>query len=188
MLGRYELDRVYNTNCVIGMKGIQECSVSLVIGDCPGSCEEVLSQCFRVLKNDGTVSILSQGFMFARTVDLLLSFGFHYCGYLLNRDLPNGPPDYFICGSKAENSNSKLFQSNHFRTSYFHYDAERNWRSFLPLVNMYSSPGSVVLDPYCGTGSVSMAALKTGRRFLAFEVDPMLADVASTRLILHRRF
>ncbi|MER7772361.1 site-specific DNA-methyltransferase [Kitasatospora sp. NPDC096140] len=42
--------------------------------------------------------------------------------------------------------------------------------------------GGTVLDPFTGTGSTGVAALREGRRFLGIELNPHYADVAEQRL------
>jgi DNA modification methylase len=44
-----------------------------------------------------------------------------------------------------------------------------------------SHRGGVVLDPFCGSGTVLVAAQRTGRRACALEIDPHYVDVAVRR-------
>jgi DNA modification methylase len=44
-----------------------------------------------------------------------------------------------------------------------------------------SKRGSLVLDPFCGSGTILIAAEKTGRRARAIELDPRYVDVAIRR-------
>ena len=44
-----------------------------------------------------------------------------------------------------------------------------------------SKRGSLVLDPFCGSGTILIAAEKTGRRARAIELDPKYVDVAIRR-------
>ena len=44
-----------------------------------------------------------------------------------------------------------------------------------------SKRGNLVLDPFCGSGTVLIAAEKTGRRARAIEIDPGYVDVAIRR-------
>jgi DNA modification methylase len=44
-----------------------------------------------------------------------------------------------------------------------------------------SKRGSLVLDPFCGSGTILIAAEKTGRRARAIELDPGYVDVAIRR-------
>lgn len=44
-----------------------------------------------------------------------------------------------------------------------------------------ASPGSIVLDPFMGSGTTAIAARELGMRYLGFELDPEVAAVARTR-------
>jgi DNA modification methylase len=44
-----------------------------------------------------------------------------------------------------------------------------------------SKRGSLVLDPFCGSGTILIGAEKTGRRARAIELDPVYVDVAIRR-------
>jgi site-specific DNA-methyltransferase (adenine-specific) len=44
------------------------------------------------------------------------------------------------------------------------------------------APGSLVLDPYCGSGSTGVAAVMEGMTFLGIEREPAYADVARRRI------
>ena len=44
------------------------------------------------------------------------------------------------------------------------------------LINMYSVKGDVVLDPFLGTGTTSLAALASGRNSVGYEIDKNLSE------------
>ncbi len=44
-----------------------------------------------------------------------------------------------------------------------------------------SNRGDIVLDPFCGSGTILIAAERTGRRARALEIDPAYVDVAIRR-------
>lgn len=50
------------------------------------------------------------------------------------------------------------------------------------LVETYSEPGGLVVDPYTGSGTFGVAALELGRRFLGAERDPFWREAALKRL------
>jgi DNA modification methylase len=50
------------------------------------------------------------------------------------------------------------------------------------LIRMFSFAGDMVLDPFSGTGSVSLAALATGRNSIGNEIEPSYVDIARRRL------
>ena len=52
----------------------------------------------------------------------------------------------------------------------------------LELVQDFTKPGDVILDPFCGSGTTGIAALRLGRRFVGIEQDPKYAKIAHRRL------
>jgi adenine-specific DNA-methyltransferase len=51
-----------------------------------------------------------------------------------------------------------------------------------PLIEAFSEPGNVILDPFAGSGSVCVAAQRTGRQYLGIELDRSHYETASARL------
>jgi adenine-specific DNA-methyltransferase len=54
--------------------------------------------------------------------------------------------------------------------------------AFTPLINAFSLPGEIVLDPFIGSGTTAAAASSLGRRFIGIEIDPVYARIAKERL------
>jgi hypothetical protein len=54
------------------------------------------------------------------------------------------------------------------------------------LVRLLSDHGELILDPFAGSGSTGVAALRVGRRFLGWEKDAGYAEVARKGLTLAR--
>lgn len=46
----------------------------------------------------------------------------------------------------------------------------------------YCVPGGVILDPFCGSASTGVGALRRGRRFIGCEVDPHWVSVSDQRM------
>ena len=46
------------------------------------------------------------------------------------------------------------------------------------LVEIYSAPGDLVLDPMCGHGTILLAALKLGRRAVGYDIDAACVQVS----------
>lgn len=52
----------------------------------------------------------------------------------------------------------------------------------LELVELFTDPDDLVLDPFCGSGTTGVACLRLGRRFIGIERDEKYAAVARERL------
>lgn len=52
----------------------------------------------------------------------------------------------------------------------------------LKLVSLFSNPGELVLDPFCGSGAIGEAALKLGRNYIGLDNDPVWVERTQTRL------
>jgi site-specific DNA-methyltransferase (adenine-specific) len=46
---------------------------------------------------------------------------------------------------------------------------------------MFSFAGDTILDPFAGTGSTCIAAMRAGRSSLGFDIDPDYIDMARER-------
>lgn len=53
-----------------------------------------------------------------------------------------------------------------------------------PLIEAFTSPGAIVLDPFCGSGSTLVAARDLGRNFIGIELDQHHHATACRRLEL----
>jgi site-specific DNA-methyltransferase (adenine-specific) len=54
--------------------------------------------------------------------------------------------------------------------------------ALVPLIESFSTPGEVVLDPFCGSGSTLVAAHQMGRHFIGMELDPTYHVIAAQRV------
>ncbi len=50
------------------------------------------------------------------------------------------------------------------------------------IIDAFTEPGDVVLDPFCGSGTVPMAAMALGRRTIASEISPTVHRTAVERV------
>lgn len=54
-------------------------------------------------------------------------------------------------------------------------------------IQMNTFAGDVVLDPFMGSGTTAVAALRTGRHFLGYDADPAYVELAESRVADERR-
>lgn len=50
------------------------------------------------------------------------------------------------------------------------------------LIQLYTFIGDVVLDPFCGSGTTCLSALKDGRHFVGYDVEPEYVELANKRI------
>jgi DNA modification methylase len=50
------------------------------------------------------------------------------------------------------------------------------------LVRMFSFSGDTIIDPFCGTGTTMVAAMKAGRNSIGIDIDPEYCKMAEERL------
>src|SRR5690606_21164224 len=51
-----------------------------------------------------------------------------------------------------------------------------------PLIEAFSKPGEIILDPFCGSGSTLVAASELDRRFIGIELDATHHATATRRV------
>lgn len=54
------------------------------------------------------------------------------------------------------------------------------------LIDLYTWPGDLVVDPLAGSGTTGVAAIQTGRRFAGYEIPPHYAAAANARIADYR--
>jgi site-specific DNA-methyltransferase (adenine-specific) len=54
------------------------------------------------------------------------------------------------------------------------------------LIHLYTYVGDVVLDPFMGSGSTAVAAVRTGRHFVGYDTDPAYVAAATDRALAER--
>jgi site-specific DNA-methyltransferase (adenine-specific) len=52
----------------------------------------------------------------------------------------------------------------------------------LELIEQFTDPGELVIDPFAGSGSTGVAACRLGRRFAGAELDPDMAALAAEQI------
>lgn len=50
------------------------------------------------------------------------------------------------------------------------------------LIQLYTFKDDIVLDPFCGSGTTCLAALKDGRKYIGYDIIPEYVDLANKRI------
>lgn len=62
------------------------------------------------------------------------------------------------------------------------YPNQKPLKLIEPFVLAHTLPGELVFDPFMGSGTTGVAALKHGRLFVGFDLNPKAVEVAESRL------
>ena len=62
------------------------------------------------------------------------------------------------------------------------HPTQKPWELIAKMIENSSEPGGVVLDTFMGSGTTAVAALKTGRSFIGFELDENYHAIAQQRI------
>lgn len=55
------------------------------------------------------------------------------------------------------------------------------------LIQLYTFKGDVILDPFMGSGSTAIAALKSGRKYVGYDIDPEYIKIAEERIAPYKQ-
>jgi site-specific DNA-methyltransferase (adenine-specific) len=70
--------------------------------------------------------------------------------------------------------------NSHYGTS---HPTEKPVRLAERIIALISDPGDTILDPFMGSGSFGVAAIKTGRKFKGIEIDRHYFQTAAKRIM-----
>jgi site-specific DNA-methyltransferase (adenine-specific) len=96
----------------------------------------------------------------------------HECAYLLAKGKPPLPESPIPDVLEWEYSGNR------------HHPTEKPVSTLAPIIEAFTRPGDIVLDPFAGSGSTCVAAAKLGRRFIGVELLPQYHKEAIGRLSL----
>jgi 16S rRNA G966 N2-methylase RsmD len=62
------------------------------------------------------------------------------------------------------------------------HNHQKTWIDAKYLIEKLTDPGALIVDPFCGSGSILKAAAQVGREYLGCEIDSKMARVARGRV------
>jgi len=65
-----------------------------------------------------------------------------------------------------------------------HHPWEQALPDFIEIVERFTEPGELVVDPFLGSGTTALACQRLGRRFVGCDIDPAVIETARRRLQL----
>ncbi len=65
---------------------------------------------------------------------------------------------------------------------YPEYPTEKNLNMIMKIIEASSNPGDIVLDAFCGSGTVALAAEKLKRKWICIDISPLAIETTLKRL------
>lgn len=69
-----------------------------------------------------------------------------------------------------------------FKTGCFYHSTQKPVKLIEYLIKTYTDEGDTVLDSCIGSGTTAVAAIRTGRHYIGFEIDPTYCEIAERRI------
>jgi len=85
-------------------------------------------------------------------------------------------------GSRIPNTTHNFVSKYWYYGKHKFHPAEKDPEMVCKLLEWCSDEGDVVLDPFCGSGTVAIACRQTGRHYVCIELDQDYCDVANNRV------
>lgn len=215
-----DLDQVYCTDCIEGMRGIETASIDCIITDPPFFIpsvhyqsrvkwqrkysdlsvlqifwESVLTEIVRVLKPQGHIFVFCNGDsypvfyipMFNR-FDKVKALVWDKGHFGLGRIFRN-QHELIIWGRSTDcthiddgRPHSDVLRYSATPTKDRDHPVEKPEPLMMELISPTTPEGGVVLDPFCGSGTVLTAARKLNRHFIGFDLDPEYCKTAERKV------
>lgn len=99
----------------------------------------------------------------------------HECAYILAKGRPRLPENPLSDVQGWQYTGNK------------HHPTEKPVTSLQPLIESFTHPGAIVLDPFAGSGSTCVAALQSGRRYIGIELMEKYHRAGQQRLAAVQR-
>jgi len=235
LLGELELNRIYQRDCIEGMRMLPDKSIDMILCDLPygtTACkwdsvipfEPLWEQYERVIKGNGAIVLTaSQPFTTALANSNLRLFRYAWVwekeqgvNFLMAKKQPlkvhedilvfyKKQPTYnpqmtkgkpYISGkgdSGDVTGRVKKIQTKNEGTRYprsvirFNrevglHPTQKPVALFEYLIRTYTNEGEIVLDNCMGSGTTAVAAVRTNRKFIGFELEREYVEIANKRL------
>jgi len=148
----------------------------------------------RVVKPSGSILVFCDWRMLHTLVPAIESVGLRYQGLIVwnKRHFALGTgfrPQHelvmhFTCGKPEyhDKATGNVIEDSRITSTNKEHFTQKPTELLRQLINVVCPPESVVLDPFCGSGSTGVAALEIGRRFIGIERDAIHVATAERRL------
>ncbi len=159
--------------------------------DDPESYAVFLGECHRVLRSNRHIYIMFDSFSML-SLGALVRECFDVKGVVVWDKVHLGMGHYFrrrheqiVFASKGRRKLSRRDLPDVWAVPRIHraaYPTQKPVKLFENMVQASAEPGFLVCDPFCGSGSAGVAALRAGCEFIGADIDERAVDIAEDRL------
>jgi site-specific DNA-methyltransferase (adenine-specific) len=159
--------------------------------DDPETYRVFLAECRRVLRQDRHVYIMFDSFSMLSLGALVRDF-FDVKGVVVWDKVHLGMGHYFrrrheqiVFASKGRRKLVRRDLPDVWAVPRIHhaaYPTQKPVRLFEMMVEASAEPGFTVCDPFCGSGSSAVAAVRSGCDFIGADIDPRAVEISRVRL------
>jgi site-specific DNA-methyltransferase (adenine-specific) len=159
--------------------------------DDPDAYRVFLGECRRVLRRDRHVYIMFDSFSMLSLGALVRDF-FDVKGVVVWDKVHLGMGHYFrrrheqiVFASKGRRKLVRRDLPDVWTVPRIHraaYPTQKPARLFELMLEASAEPGFIVCDPFCGSGSSGVAALRLGCDFMGADIDPRAVELSRSRL------
>lgn len=153
-----------------------------------------LSACLEIARPGGLCVLCSDWRQLPTTTDALQAGGWVWRGVAVwdkteasrpQRGRYRNQCEYLVWGSKGALADAGSCAPGAFRYSVAseqkHHITGKPTALFRDLLQL-TEPGEIILDPFMGSGTTGVAAVKLGRRFIGIEIEERYFDIACRRI------
>jgi site-specific DNA-methyltransferase (adenine-specific) len=237
-LGSLELNRIYQRDCLEGMRDIPDKSIDMILCDLPYGTtrnkwdsvipfEPLWKHYERIIKDRGAIVLTAAqpftsalvmsnpglfkydlvweksqatGFLNAKKMPLRK----HESILVFYKKLPTYNPQYsegkpYVAKKSADKNkgnygkfsdNITVSDGRRYPVSVLpfknggktHHPTQKPVKLFEYLIRTYSNEGEIVLDNCMGSGTTAVAAIRSNRKFIGFELEPEYVEIANKRI------
>ena len=163
----------------------------------PALVRESLRECYRVLKSDSAAYV----FCSAKTLDMFKGFAVE-SGFTVKNTIVWIKNGWTAGDLKAQygqqyepllllNKGRSLIRGKRLSDVWMFdrvagksqvHQNQKPVELITQCIEKHSDPGDIVCDPFMGSGTTAVAAMKTGRNFIGFELSPKYHAIATARI------
>lgn len=203
----FEIDKIYNQDCLVGMKSLPDKSIDLILTDPPyGKKADKGTNGFgrsinRRYTGGWDSSIPSQEVfneMFRIAKNLIIFGGNYFCSMLPPSNCwifwdKKGDAEFqnpFADGELIYTTFKKPVKRIVFHQQGFikdskdkcYHPTQKPTELVSQLIDMFTEPAATICDPFLGSGTTAVSAIKTGRHYIGYEINPDYYKIALERV------